>query len=138
MMKSESKAESAPAQAGGHTSVPWEILTQNHNLYIGHKEPDQYTTSGLRWQFVGRPIPEQRSGAKRGCSPNWYGWSKTDEANAEIICRAVNSHADLLAALRDVMRCYVGDRNSANCAGESGVVADKARAIIAAAERGCL
>lgn len=56
-------------------------------------------------------------------------------AKTEIV-RAVNCHDELVAALRDVMRCYVGDRNSKNMMGESGVVADIARAALDRAEKG--
>lgn len=78
-----------------HTSEPWEILKQNHNLYIGNKQADKYCTGGFSWRFVCRPFPEQRSGAKRGTSPSWYGWSELVEANAARIVSCVNACAGI-------------------------------------------
>lgn len=41
---------------------------------------------------------------------------------------------ELLEALKAVMTHFVGDRNTENCVGQSGIAADQARAAIAKAE----
>lgn len=98
-----------PEPLAGHTPGDWEILKQNHNLYIGHKEPSQWATGGFTWEYVTRPIPESRSGAKRGESPSWHGWTAKAEANARLIAAApqlLRENAELREALRGMLDAY--------------------------------
>jgi hypothetical protein len=60
-------------------------------------EPGQ---PGFKYRHVTRDWLEQKSGAKRGASPSYYGFLPVEIANAELIVRAVNCHADLIAALK--------------------------------------
>lgn len=54
------------------------------------------------------------------------------QANARLISKA----PEMVEALKDLMRCYVGERNSSNVVGESGIVADKVRALLSEIENG--
>lgn len=38
---------------------------------------------------------------------------------------------ELAKALKELMRCFIGDRNTQNCLGGSGIAADNARTILA-------
>ncbi len=76
------------------------------------------------------PGPEQRLIAQIYASGDGVG-----RKNVEFICRAVNCHADLLAACKAVLKAYLTEASWGDgIAGEHGPAVDSARAAIARAE----
>lgn len=80
------------------TPRPWSVEKNNHRMRIVHRvgEPGQ---PGFKYRHVTRDWLEQKSGAKRGTSPNWYGFTAQEEMDSALIVRAVNSHERLLSLL---------------------------------------
>ena len=122
-MKKEIKSKSDPAQAGG-TPVPWKINSRDStNQWI--------IITDAKGNIVANVNAETGPGL-----PPMVSTKMPSQANARLIVRAVNSYEALLAALKGVMQLFVGDRCAQNCAGESGRVADQARAAISLSEGG--
>lgn len=113
---------SQPAQ---HTPLPWQVITSPQTVAgVTHSGPD------LRKGWP-RIIGPDGCLCVTASATEW----RPAHANAEFICRAVNSHADLLAALRGALRGFediAAGREDARSLALS--CADCARAAIAKAE----
>lgn len=109
-------------QAAKHTPGPWKVFTS----------PD-----GLKLVGIGSTEGEGICDAGFGV----WRWNDAEGvANAELIVRAVNSHADMLAAL-DIAADHIKDLDGGDPTTETGWKSDellgvwlKARAAIAKAE----
>lgn len=102
--RSERENVLAPDGAGGlgqrqevtgaiaHTPGPWGIREENHRLWVAPiRKSDGVVLSFPRLA----EYRESKSGAARGCSPRWHGFTAEDYANAVLIAKA----PDLLKAL---------------------------------------
>src|SRR6476646_9888471 len=89
------------------TAGPWIIRKTGHNLYIGYEKPNPtFPDRPYLEQVLPKPFPEQRSGAKRGESPSWFGWSDKVEANARLISAApdgFDANVDAESAMREAI-----------------------------------
>ena len=105
-----------------HSPTPWRLALPGDRLF-----PETCTVvAGDEYHVA---ITSYQPYSEHEASPQ-------DEANAAFIVRAVNNHADLLAALRDIeqMPCLSAllDEDESEC----GCAHCRARAAIAAAQEG--
>lgn len=82
-------------KAAGHTPGPWRYHRVNSYFSITN---DPSSFSG-KWCGCIALTPERECDTAK----EQAAWEKQDEANAQFVCRAVNSHDDLLAALEAIV-----------------------------------
>ena len=113
-----------------HTPLPWERF--GTHIYHASAVDD----SGANVCTVGEPRPEGNTLV--GYTPLAFGSKHRDEAyaNAAFICRAVNAHDELLAALKDIVDDYSDRHDLSSPSTNPGIklACEKARAAIAKAE----
>jgi hypothetical protein len=84
-------------------ALPLHVVEGHHRLYIH----ESFTHSDGTIVPAGGPLEhlemwEPKTGAKRGCSPRWLGFTDKQRARAEYIVRAVNCHEELVQLLNRI------------------------------------
>ena len=97
-----------------HTATPWKVENQSVTGLDGIMRLNYgiFTGGGNRVALLGH----------------------NQKNNAEFIVRACNAHDDLVKALRLAVTHYIGERNSKNVTGESGIAADFIHQVLAKVE----